>query len=148
MEVQQDFRDLLALFNKHKVDYIIVGAYALGFHGAPRYTGDLDVFVRPDPVNARGIIEALHEFGFGSVDLTAADFEQEGKIVQLGFPPVSVDIITSITGVSWEQARSGRVDGWFGDLTVYYIGRDEFISNKRALGRKKDMADLEAIGED
>jgi hypothetical protein len=148
MEVQQDFRDLLALFNKHKVDYIIVGAYALGFHGAPRYTGDLDVFVRPDPVNAGSIMQALHEFGFGSVGLTAADFEERGKVVQLGFPPVRVDIITSITGVSWEQARLGRVKGLFGDLTVHYIGRDDFIANKRALGRKKDMADLEAVGED
>ena len=148
MEVQQDFRDLLALFNKHKVDYIIVGAYALGFHGAPRYTGDLDVLVRPDPVKARSIMQALQEFGFGSVGLTAADFEEEGKVVQLGFPPVRIDIITSITGVSWEQARSGRVEGWFGDLMVHYIGRDDFIYNKRALGRKKDIADLEAVGED
>ena len=148
MEVQQDFRDLLALFNKHKVDYIIVGAYALGVHGAPRYTGDLDVLVRPDPVNARSIMQALQEFGFGSVGLTAADFEEEGKVVQLGFPPVRIDIITSITGVSWEQARSGRVEGWFGDLMVHYIGRDDFIYNKRALGRKKDIADLEAVGED
>jgi hypothetical protein len=147
MDVQQDFRDLLELFNKHKVDYIIVGAYALGFHGAPRYTGDLDVFVRSDPINARNIMQALHEFGFGSVGLTAADFEEEGKVVQLGVPPVRVDLITSITGVSWEQARSGRVKGQFGDLTAHYIGRDEFIANKRALGRKKDMADLEAIGE-
>jgi hypothetical protein len=147
MEVQQDFRDLLALFNKHKVDYIIVGAYALGFHGSPRYTGDLDVLVRPDPINARSVMQALHEFGFGSVGLTEADFEQEGKVVQLGFPPVRVDIITSITGVTWEQASSGRVEGQFGDLIVHYIGRDDFIANKRALGRKKDLADLEAIGE-
>jgi hypothetical protein len=66
MEVQQDFRDLLELFNKHGVDYIIVGAYALGFHGAPRYTGDLDLFVRPDPINAGSIMQALREFGFGS----------------------------------------------------------------------------------
>jgi hypothetical protein len=148
MEVQQDFRNLLELFNKHEVDYIIVGAYALGFHGAPRYTGDLDVLVRPDPINARSIMQALREFGFGSVGLTAADFEEEGKIVQLGFPPVRIDIITSITGVSWEQARSGRVEGRFGELIVHYIGRDDFISNKRALGRKKDIADLEAVGED
>ena len=148
MEVQQDFRDLLELFNKHKVDFIIVGAYALGFHGAPRYTGDLDVFVRPDPISARSIMQVLNEFGFGSVGLTAADFEKEGKVIQLGFPPVRVDIITSITGVSWEQARSGRVKGQFGDLMVYFIGRDDFIENKRALGRKKDIADLEAIGED
>ena len=148
MEVQQDFRNLLELFNKHEVDYIIVGAYALGFHGAPRYTGDLDVLVRPDPINARSIMQALREFGFGSVGLTAADFEEEGKIVQLGFPPVRIDIITSITGVSWEQARSGRVEGRFGELIVHYIGRDDFISNKRALGRKKDIADIEAVGED
>jgi hypothetical protein len=148
VEVQQDFRDLLELFNKYKIDYIIVGAYALGFHGAPRYTGDLDIFVRPDPINAKSIIQALDKFGFGTVGLTAADFEEEGKVVQLGFPPVRVDIITSITGVTWDQAKSGRVEGHFGDVPVHYIGKNEFISNKRALGRKKDLADLEAIGED
>jgi len=148
MEVQQDFRELLALFNKHEVDYVIVGAYALGFHGVPRYTGDLDILVKPQPANAGRIIQALHEFGFGSVGLTAADFELEGKVVQLGFPPVRIDIMTSITGVSWEQARSGRMKGSFGDVTVPYIGRDDFISNKRALGRKRDLADLEALGED
>jgi len=148
MEVQQDFRDLLELFNKHKVDYLIVGAYALGFHGAPRYTGDLDVFVKPDPINAKRIMEALNEFGFGSVGLTAADFVKEGKVVQLGVPPVRIDIMTSITGVQWEQAKSGRVESYFGDLMVRYIGRDDFIANKRALGRKKDIADLEAVGED
>ncbi len=80
MEVQQDFRDLLALFNKHKVEYIIVGAYALGYHGAPRYTGDLDVLVRPDPINATNIMQALLEFGFGSLGLKAADFEQESRV--------------------------------------------------------------------
>jgi len=148
MEVQQDFRDLLELFNKYEVEYIIVGAYALGFHGAPRYTGDLDVFVKPDPKNAKSIMEALNEFGFGAVGLTAADFVTEGKVVQLGVPPVRIDISTSITGVQWEQAQSGGIDGWFGDLKVHYIGRDDFIANKRALGRKKDMADLEAVGVD
>jgi hypothetical protein len=81
MEVQQDFKDLLELFNKHKIDYIVVGGYALGFHGAPRYTGDLDIFVRPDPVNARRIMQALNEFGFGSVGLTAADFEDSGFLL-------------------------------------------------------------------
>jgi hypothetical protein len=148
MEVQQDFRDLLALFNKHKVDFIIVGAYALGFHGVPRYTGDLDVFVNPDADNAANIMAALVEFGFGDVGLSASEFEREGMVVQLGFPPVRVDILTSLTGVSWQQAKSGSVMGRFGDLMVNYIGRQEFAVNKRALGRKKDIADLEAIGED
>jgi hypothetical protein len=99
-------------------------------------------------MNAGNIVRALHEFGFGSVGLTEADFEEKGRVVQLGFPPVRVDIITSITGVSWEQARSGRVQGQFGDVSVHYLGRDELIANKRVLGRKKDIADLEAIGED
>ncbi len=148
MEVQQDFRDLLESFNKKKIEYIIVGAYALGFHGAPRYTGDLDVFVKPERINARNSVRSLNEFGFGSVGLTEADFEQEGKIIQLGYPPVRVVIITSITGVSWEQARSGSVEGQFGDLPVQYLGREDLIANKRALSRKKDLADLEAIGED
>jgi hypothetical protein len=136
------------LFNKHKIDYIVVGGYALGFHGAPRYTGDLDIFVRPSAVNARRNMRTLDEFGFGSLGLTAVDFEKEGKVVQLGLPPVRVDIITSMTGVTWEQARSGRMEGPFGDVKVYFIGRDEFVANKRALGRKKDLADLEAVGED
>lgn len=130
MEVQQDFRDLLALFNKHEVDYIIVGAYALAFHGAPRYTGDLDILVKPETANARSIVQALNEFGFGSVGLTEGDFEQGGRVVQLGYPPVRVDIITSITGVSWEQARSGRMQGQFGDLPVPYIGREDLVAKK------------------
>ena len=148
MEVQRDFRDLLELLNVHKVEYMIVGAYALAFHGAPRYTGDIDIYVRPDPENAQRVMVALNDFGFGSAGLTAADFEIGDKVVQLGFPPVRVDIVTSITGVSWEEAVSGRVEGTYGDIRVYYIGRKQFISNKRALGRKKDLADLEALGEE
>jgi len=148
MEVQRDFRDLLELLNAHKVEYMIVGAYALAFHGAPRYTGDIDIYVRPDPENAQRVMVALNDFGFGSAGLTAADFEIGDKVVQLGFPPVRVDIVTSITGVSWEEAASGRVQGVYGNISIYYIGRKQFISNKRALGRKKDLADLEALGEE
>jgi len=148
MEVQPDFRDQLAFFNAHDVDYMIVGAYALAFHGAPRYTGDIDIFVKPDPINAQRIMVALDEFGFGSVGLTAADFESRDKVIQLGVLPVRVDIITSITGVSWEDAVTGRAKGKYGDIPVYFIGREQFISNKKALGRKKDFADLEALGED
>lgn len=148
MEVQSDFRDLLKLFNEHKVEYIIIGAYALAFHGAPRYTGDIDILVKPDARNAQRVMAALDEFGFGSVGLKAEDFESPNKIVQLGVPPVRMDIITSITGFSWEEASSGRVQGKYGSLPVYFIGRTQFISNKRALGRKKDLADLEALGEE
>ncbi len=148
MEVQKDFRDLFELLNNHKVDYLIVGAYALAFHGAPRYTGDMDIFVKPDPGNAQRIMTALNDFGFGSAELSATDFETEDRVVQLGFPPVRVDLVTSLTGVSWEEAVSGRIEAVYGNVPVYYIGRQQFISNKRTLGRKKDFADLEALGEE
>ena len=147
MEVQEDFRDLLALFNANQVDYLIVGAHALAYHGVPRYTGDLDILVRPDPGNARGILKALKEFGFGAVGLTADDFTIPDKVLQLGVPPVRIDIVTSITGVSWEDAAAGRVQGNYGDVPVHFLGKKEFIKNKRAVGRKKDDADLEALGE-
>jgi len=148
MEVQQDFRDLLALFNAHRVDYIIVGAHALAYHGAPRYTGDMDILVHPNSENAKRILRALVEFGFGSLGLQVEDFTASDKVVQLDVAPVRRDIVTPLTGVSWEDAVAGRVAGSYGGLEVYYIGKKEFILNKRALGRKKDLADLEAIGED
>ncbi len=148
MEVQQDFKDLFVFFNEQKVEYLIVGAYALAFHGAPRYTGDIDLLVNPDASNAQRIMSALDKFGFGSVGLEASDFESPNKVIQLGVPPVRVDMVTSITGVSWEEAFAGRVEGKYGDVLVHYIGREAFISNKKALGRKKDLADLEALGEE
>ncbi len=148
MEAQPDFRDLLVLFNAKRVKYIVVGGYALAFHGAPRFTGALDLFVQPDPRNARRILAALDDFGFGSIGLSVSDFEKSDNVVQLGVPPVRIDIITSLTGVSWEEAFSGKVKGTYGDVSVYYIGREQLIANKRAIGRRKDLADLEALGEE
>ncbi|MCK9418888.1 MAG: nucleotidyltransferase family protein [Nitrospirae bacterium] len=148
MEEQADYKELLALFNAHDVRYIIVGAYALAFHGAPRYTGDLDLLVRPDEVNGRRILSALEAFGFGSLGLTVDDFSVPDRIIQLGVPPVRVDIITSITGVTWDETEADRVQGTFGTIPVSYIGKNSFIRNKRALGRNKDFADAEALGED
>ena len=148
MKVEKDFRDLCALFNTYNVEYMIVGGYALAFHGAPRYTGDMDIYIKPDSDNAQRVMTALTEFGFGSLELSPSDFEKADMVVQLGVPPVRIDIITSISGVSWEDAFTGRSEGKYGDLTVYYIGRKEFIANKRAIGRKQDIADLEALGED
>lgn len=148
MEVQPDFRELLALLNEHAVEYIIVGGYALAFHGAPRFTGDIDIFVRPDPRNAARILEALNEFGFDSVDITEADFITPGKVVQLGVPPVRVDLVTSLTGISWEEVNTAKIPGSYGDVPVFFIGKEQFIANKRAMGRKRDLADIEALGEE
>lgn len=148
MEVQPDFRDLLELFNRHQVEFMLVGGYALAFHGVPRYTGDMDVFVRVSAKNAMRIMAALNEFGFGSAGLATEDFLKENMVVQLGVPPVRVDIVTSLTGISWEEAYSNKVQGKYGNVPVFYIGRQEFISNKKATGRHKDLADLEALGEE
>ena len=148
MEVHPDFRDLLALLNEHEVEYLIVGGYALAFHGVPRFTGDIDVFVRPEPKNAKRILDALSDFGFQFSNLTVDDFLSPDKVIQLGLPPVRIDLLTSISGVSWEEAQAHKEPGVFGDVPVSYIGRNEFVANKRASARMKDLADLEALGED
>ena len=148
MEAQKDFKELLELFNEHKIEYMIVGAYALAYHGAPRFTGDIDIFVEPSPENAKKILLALSDFGFGSLNLKNEDFQNPNSVVQLGVPPVRIDIITSLTGVTWDEADQGKVVGLYGDISVYFLGKKQFIANKRAIGRKKDLADLEALGEE
>ncbi|MFH0778723.1 MAG: hypothetical protein V2A71_08840 [Candidatus Eisenbacteria bacterium] len=147
MEIHPDFRELLELLNKHGVEYLIAGGYALAFHGAPRFTGDLDILVKPLPANAERVVAALSDFGFGSLGLTKADFCAIGKVVQLGVPPVRVDFITSLTGISIADAFAGKVDGSYGGIRVHFLGRREFVANKKATGRKTDLADLEALGE-
>jgi hypothetical protein len=108
----------------------------------------MDILVRADPENARRILSALEKYGFGSLGLRNEDFSSPDKIVQLGVAPVRVDIITSITGLSWEEAAASRENGNYGDVVVRYLGKRAFIRNKQALGRKKDLADLEALGEE
>jgi len=147
METNKDYKELLALFNAHSVDYMIIGAYALAFHGSPRYTGDLDIYLRPDHENAGRVLSSLDAFGFGGLDVAVDDLAVPGKVVQLGYPPVRIDLVTSITGVTWEDAAAGRVAGHYGNIPVTYLGKNEMIRNKRALGRKKDEADIEALGE-
>ena len=111
MEVQEDFKEFLALLNAHEVDFMVVGGYALAFHGAPRYTGDIDVFIKPDSNNAQRILNVLEESGFSSLELSIDDFKKEDSVVQLGLPPVRIDIITSISGVTWEQADASKEPG-------------------------------------
>lgn len=147
METQKDFSELLVLLNAHAVEFIVVGAHALAFHGAPRYTGDLDIYVRPTVQNAGRVLAALRAFGFGGVGLSQRDFDNPGKVVQLGFPPLRIDLMTSISGVTWEDAEQNAARGTYGDAPVRYIGRECYIRNKRASGRTKDLADIEALGE-
>jgi hypothetical protein len=146
-KIPQDFKELLELLNSHKVEYLVVGSYALAFHGAPRFTGDIDLFVKPEGANAKRILSVLDEFGFGSLNFSESDFTSPDNIVQLGVPPVRVDIMTSLTGVSWDKAQAGKVSGSYGDTIVFFIGKKDLVANKKALGRTKDLADIEALGD-
>jgi len=146
MEIHKDFKEFIELFNSHGVEYVIVGGYALAFLGAPRYTGDLDLFVSPDRGNASKILSALKSFGFGSLKLSESDFSEPGQVIQLGVPPVRIDIITSITGVEWSEVEKNKVESVLGGETVYFISKNDFIKNKKAVSRHKDLADIEALG--
>ena len=145
MEPNKDFKELLALFNANHVEFVIVGAYALAFHGAPRFTGDLDLLVAPDPNNAERVLRALDAFGFGGLELEAKDFSDDDRIVQLGVPPVRIDIMTSITGVRWDKVWDNKVRGFYDDIPVFFLGRTEFITNKKATARPQDLADVIAL---
>ena len=147
MELHSDFKELLELLNAHEVDYLIVGGYALALLGAPRFTGDLDIYLSTHRNNARKVISVLEGFGFGTLPLTEDDFSKQNQVIQLGVPPVRIDFVTSIDGVKWEKAWASRVDGKWGDVPVSYLSREDFISNKRASGRMKDLADIESLGE-
>jgi len=145
MRLAKDFREFVALLNSNHVEYVIVGGYALAFHGAPRYTGDIDILVRRSPENAARLETSLATFGFGSVGISAKDFLEEGQIVQLGYPPHRIDILTSISGVSFDEIWERRVHSDMEGLPVDFIDRQSFITNKRATGRTKDKADVEAL---
>jgi hypothetical protein len=143
--MNQDFVDLLQAFVAHDVRFLIVGAYALALHGRPRATGDLDVWVDPTTDNAPRVMRALAAFGAPLGDISETDFSRPGVVVQLGVPPGRVDILTDLTGLTFEEAWPGRLRHAFGDVPVNFIGRNSFIRNKRATGRAKDLGDIEGM---
>lgn len=146
MKVEKDYEELLGLFNKHKVRYCIVGAYAVGFHGLPRYTKDIDILVEPSPENSSRIIQSLNEFGFGkNIGLSENDFLSEGRIVQLGVEPVRIDIITSVRDVSFDEIWKSRKVYQYGSQKVFFMGLKALIRAKKASGRIQDKADLEKL---
>lgn len=145
MHIEKDYEELLELFNKNKVRYCIIGAYAVGLYGKPRYTKDIDILVEPNAENACRIVKSLDEFGFKVLGLKTEDFEQEGKIIQLGYEPVRVDLLTSIKGCSFEEAWKNKKTFFYGKQKVFFIGIDDLIKSKKASGRKQDKADIEIL---
>ncbi|MBI4115984.1 MAG: nucleotidyl transferase AbiEii/AbiGii toxin family protein [Candidatus Omnitrophica bacterium] len=144
-KTEKDYEDLLRLFNKHKVKYCLVGAYALAFHAVPRYTKDMDFFVEGSPDNAKRILKALREFGFSSLKIKERDFCELGKIIQLGYEPLRADILTSIDGCTFEEVWRNKRRGLYGRQKVYFMGLSDLVKNKKASGRKQDQADLDIL---
>ena len=145
MKVEKDYEELLKLLNKNKAKYCIVGAYAVAFHAKPRYTKDMDIFIEPSKENGKRILKALNEFGFKELDLKEEDFIQKGIVIQLGYEPLRVDIVTSIEGCTFEEVWENKVEGHYGNEKVYFIGLNELIKNKKKSKRKQDKVDLEIL---
>jgi len=143
--VNRDFNDLLAAFNAHAVEYLLVGAHALAAHGHVRATKDLDVWVRPSPDNAPKVLRALAGFGAPLHDLSEADLARPGLIFQIGVPPIRIDVITAIDGVEFDQAWPDRVEAKLGEISVPVLSRHHLIANKKASGRLQDLADVESL---
>ena len=140
-----DFAEMLRALSAESADYLLVGAYAMAAHGVPRATGDIDVWVRPSRENARRVLRALGRFGAPLFDLSAQDLSRDGTVFQLGVPPRRIDLLTSIDGITFDEAWPDRVACRLGDVDVTVIGREALIRNKRAAGRPKDLVDLQLL---
>jgi len=140
--MNRDFVEMLSELSGARTEFLVVGAHALAAHGIPRATGDLDIWVRATPNNADRILSALKRFGAPLFDLTREDLAREGTVFQIGIPPSRIDILTRISGVAFDEAWPRRIVVEIEGLSVPVLGREDFIANKRASGRPKDLADL------
>ncbi|PAU93206.1 hypothetical protein CK503_12335 [Aliifodinibius salipaludis] len=145
MRLEEDYEEFIELLNEHKIQYLIVGAYAVSFYARPRNTGDIDFFIDNSSKNISNLLKVLQKFGFGELDLTSDDFEGNDNIIQLGYEPVRIDIMTGISGISFTQAYKNKVRGKLGNQPVYFISLDDLIINKRSSNRTQDMADAELL---
>ncbi len=142
LEVQKDIREFIELLLSGRVEFLLVGGQALAFHGVPRFTEDIDFLVHAAPENARRIESVLEAFGFGGLGLTAADFLEPEQVIQLGRSPHRIDLLTSISGVSWEQAWAARETVEIAGQSIPMISKELLLANKRASGRPQDLADV------
>lgn len=145
MPLSKDLREFVECLNSNGVEYLIVGALAVARHGYPRYSADVDFFLSASPANADRAVAAIRQFGFGSLGLTVHEFTTPGRVIQLGHEPNRIDLLTSISGVSFEEAWQGRLAGDLDGIPVFFIGREALLRNKDAAGRGKDRVDAEEL---
>ena len=145
IELHPDFRDFLRLLNLHEVDYLVVGGYAVGYHGYPRATGDMDIWIATSETNAEKIVHTLRDFGMPHQNVTKNLFTLKDKIIRMGVPPVRIEVITTATGVDFYSCHSHRETIEIDGIPVDFISLNDLKTNKRACGRYKDMEDLEHL---
>ncbi|MBE0408661.1 MAG: hypothetical protein IBX69_02890 [Anaerolineales bacterium] len=143
--LNQDFKEFIQSLNDNQVHYLVIGGYAVALHGHPRYTKDMDVWIETNPENAAQIVKALEQFGFGSLGLKADDFLIPDQIIQLGYAPNRIDLITTLQGIEFENCYASRVEVEIDDITVNFIDLENLKRNKKATGRHQDLADLENL---
>lgn len=144
--LSQDFKEFLELLNKNQIEYLVVGGYAVGIHGYPRYTGDIDIWIKMSEENSEKMVSVLEEFGFGSYELKREDFLNINNVIQLGYPPLRIDIIMAIDGIEdFEECYSKRTIKEIDNIKINFIGFEELIKNKKATGRDKDIIDLKNL---
>jgi hypothetical protein len=145
LKLQQDLREFIELLNSLSVEYLVVGGHAVAFHGYVRYTGDIDFLIRPTAENAARIVTVLSRFGFPDADRLEVALTERKKIVQLGRPPNRIDLLTSASEMDFDEVSPSAVDGELDGLAVRFPDLQSLLTNKRAAGRKKDLADVEEL---
>lgn len=144
-KLHQDFKEFIKLLNEDEVEYLVVGAFAMAFHGFPRFTGDIDFWINNSEKNAKKVFSTIKKFGFPVDKLSEKDFSSKDIIFQMGFPPVRIDVITSVEGLNFNKSFPDRIEKVIDGLKVCYINKKDLMKNKKAAGRKKDLADYEIL---
>lgn len=145
MQINQDFKEFIKLLNENKVEYLVVGGYAVAFHGHPRYTKDIDIWIKLDKLNAKNTLKSLKEFGFGDIGITIEDLVNKDRVIQLGHPPNRIDIMSDVSGLVFENCYNSRVEIEIENVKVNFIDLENLKKNKKASGRHQDLADLESL---
>jgi predicted nucleotidyltransferase len=140
-----DFKEFVKLLIKNQVEYLIVGGYAVSIHGYPRYTGDLDIWINPAKSNAKKVLDCLNDFGFSSLEFTEKDFTKEYGVIQLGYPPVRIDIINTVDGVNFEECFQRKSVIEIDNVPVNFISLEDLVKNKKTIARPRDIDDIENL---
>ena len=145
MNIPEDFKEFIELLNSHNVRYLIIGGYAVGFHTRPKFTNDIDVWIENTEINVEKVLQVLNEFGFKSLDITTEDLTAPNMVIQLGYSPVRIDIITGLRGMDFNKAFDEKISGSYLGVKTFFISLENLITSKQNAGREKDIEDIRWI---